>query len=167
MLPNLQVLRAVAAYLVVLVHLSELLPQNSFAELLRSRGYGGVDIFFAISGFIMVYTTSAKRTSAGTFLLNRLKRIAPLYYLVTLIVFALALVLRSLFESASTDLVPLLKSLAFLPFEKTPGHIYPVYYLGWTLNYEIFFYAIFAAGMFARYEMRVAICTAIIVGLVV
>src|SRR5690606_22322032 len=35
------------------------------------------------------------------------------------------------------------------------GRIYPVYYLGWTLNFEIFFYAIF--GMLLVFEYRVRI----------
>ena len=64
MLPNIQLLRAVAAYLVVFVHLSELLPETAIATFLRNKGYSGVDLFFVISGFIMVYTTSLKKISA-------------------------------------------------------------------------------------------------------
>lgn len=166
MLPNLQLLRAVAAYLVVFVHLSELLPETPITNFLHNKGYSGVDLFFVISGFIMVYTTAHKTISPGQFLLNRIRRIVPLYYLVTFLVFGIVVTFPFIFRSTSADIFVLLKSLAFLPFEKSPGHIYPLYYLGWTLNYEMFFYLAFALSFSIWYEMRVAICTTIIVGLV-
>jgi exopolysaccharide production protein ExoZ len=166
MLPNVQLLRAVAAYLVVFVHISEILPKNPTASFLHDKGYAGVDLFFIISGFIMVYTTDAKTISGGQFLLNRIKRIVPLYYSVTLLVFAISATLPFVFRSTSPDFYSLLKSLAFLPFEKTPGRIYPIYYLGWTLNYEIFFYVIFAASMLLWYRMRVIVSAFIIASLV-
>jgi exopolysaccharide production protein ExoZ len=166
MLPNLQVLRAVAAYLVVFVHLSELLPETPITNFLHNKGYSGVDLFFVISGFIMVYTTSHKPISAGQFLLNRIRRIVPLYYLFTFFVFGIVVVSPSVFRSTSADFSALLKSLAFVPFEKSPGHIYPLYYLGWTLNYEMFFYLIFALGLSLCYKRRVTICTIILCSLV-
>jgi exopolysaccharide production protein ExoZ len=166
MLSNVQVLRAIAAYLVVFVHLSELLPDNALTAFLKSKGYSGVDLFFVISGFIMVYSTSRKKISGGQFLLNRLRRIVPLYYITTFIVFAIALALPSLFQNTSPDIYSLLKSLAFMPFEKSPGRIYPLYYLGWTLNYEMFFYLLFALSLAIWYEMRIFTCAIVIVGLV-
>jgi exopolysaccharide production protein ExoZ len=166
MLPNVQILRAVAAYLVVFVHLKPLLPETSITAALHDKGYSGVDLFFVISGFIMVYTTSRRKVSGTEFLFNRVQRIVPLYYLTTYFVFVIAIALPFLLHSSSSDLYALLKSLAFIPFEKSPGRIYPVYYLGWTLNYEMFFYLIFALSLSIWYEMRVALCTTIILGLV-
>ncbi|NOJ43682.1 acyltransferase family protein [Bradyrhizobium australiense] len=166
MLPNIQILRAVAAYLVLFVHLRPLLPESSIATVLHDKGYSGVDLFFVISGFIMVYTTSRRKVSASEFLLNRVKRIVPLYYLTTFFVFVIAISLPFLLHSSSPDIDALLKSLVFIPFEKSPGRIYPVYYLGWTLNYEMFFYLIFALSLSIRYEMRVALCATMILGLV-
>jgi peptidoglycan/LPS O-acetylase OafA/YrhL len=52
--------------------------------------------------------------------------------------------------------------LAFIPFEKSAGRIYPVYYLGWTLNYEVFFYLVFAISLLICHHMRVYICSAAI-----
>jgi exopolysaccharide production protein ExoZ len=166
MLPNIQLLRAVAAYLVLFVHLRPLLPETSITTVLHDKGYSGVDLFFVISGFIMVYTTSRRKVSASQFLLNRVRRIVPLYYLTTFFVFAIAITLPVILRSSSPDFYALLKSLAFVPFEKSPGRIYPVYYLGWTLNYEMFFYLIFALSLSVWYEMRVALCATMILGLV-
>ncbi|NOJ47669.1 acyltransferase family protein [Bradyrhizobium archetypum] len=166
MLTNIQILRAVAAYLVVFVHLRPLLPETSVTTALHDKGYSGVDLFFVISGFIMVYTTSRRKVSASEFVLNRVKRIVPLYYLTTFFVFVIAISVPFFLRSSSPDFGALLKSLAFVPFEKSPGRIYPIYYLGWTLNYEMFFYLIFALSLSIWYEMRVALCATIILGLV-
>src|SRR5687767_4907064 len=81
---NIQVLRAVAALLVVFVHLDGFLRVLG----LRPFGHGGVDLFFVISGFIMVYTTRGRPITPAAFLLNRITRIAPIYWLITLAVFA-------------------------------------------------------------------------------
>lgn len=162
MLPNIQLLRAVAVYMVLFVHLKQLLPETSITSLLHDKGYSGVDLFFVISGFIMVYTTSRTRISAGEFLLHRARRIIPLYYVVTLFVFVIAITFPFVFHHTSPDINALLKSLAFVPFEKAPGRIYPLYYLGWTLNYEIFFYLVFALSLSIWYEMRVVLCAAIL-----
>jgi exopolysaccharide production protein ExoZ len=166
MLTNIQLLRAVAAYLVVFVHLSDLLPMTPITEFLHYKGYSGVDLFFVISGFIMVYTSSRKKISASQFMLNRIKRIVPLYYLVTFFVFGIAIYFPFIFQNTSADFYALLKSLAFVPFEKSPGRIYPLYFLGWTLNYEMFFYLIFALSLSLWYEMRVALCAMMIFGLI-
>jgi exopolysaccharide production protein ExoZ len=142
---NIQCLRALAAALVVFVHLEVFLRALGLAPF----GYGGVDLFFVISGFIMVHTTRRKRISPGAFLSNRLLRIAPLYWLLTCAVYAVALVAPSLLGATSTDPVQLVESLLFVPFRKASGQIYPVLFVGWTLNYEMFFYVLFAVGLLA------------------
>lgn len=166
MLPNIEILRAVAAYLVVFVHLKTLLPETSITAALHEKAYWGVDLFFVISGFIMVYTTSRKKISGSEFLFNRVQRIVPLYYLTTYLVFVIAIFFPLLLQSSSSDLYALLKSLAFIPFEKSAGRIYPVYYLGWTLNYEMFFYLLFALSLAIWYEMRVVLCATVMMALV-
>jgi peptidoglycan/LPS O-acetylase OafA/YrhL len=74
-------------------------------------------------------------------------------------VFATALIAPSVFKSTSANLVNLLYSLLFVPFEKSPGRIYPVYFLGWTLNYEMFFYALFAGATFLHQRRRALLCS--------
>lgn len=140
---NIQVLRAAAALMVVFVHVDKLLAKLGVLPF----GYGGVDIFFVISGFIMVYTTTQRRTSAWSFFANRLARIAPIYWSITILVFCVALVAPGLLQATKVDWIELSKSLAFIPFVKSNGLVAPVLFVGWTLNYEMFFYAIFSVGL--------------------
>ena len=125
---NVQVLRAIAASLVVGVHLRNFFPYDESQDYLFRYGYAGVDLFFVISGFIMVVTTADRRQSAPSFFLNRICRIAPLYYLATLLVFVSALMAPFVFESTTASLGDLVNSLLFIPFEKSPDRIYPVYF---------------------------------------
>jgi exopolysaccharide production protein ExoZ len=140
---NIQVLRAVAALLVVFVHLDVFLRALG----LEPFGHGGVDLFFVISGFIMVYTTRSRPIGPGAFMANRLTRIAPIYWLITVAVYAVALAAPALLQATSADPVQLIKSLLFVPFQKSNGLVQPVLFVGWTLNFEMFFYASFALGL--------------------
>jgi exopolysaccharide production protein ExoZ len=147
MLLNVQMLRAIAAFLVVFVHLEKLAEMAGFAPGATYFGNSGVDLFFVISGMIMVLTTAGGRQTAAGFLRNRLTRIAPLYWSITLFVFGVAVVAPTLLQSTTSDPVQLLKSLAFIPFARADGAMHPTVFVGWTLNYEMAFYVLFAAGM--------------------
>ena len=82
MLTSVQLLRFIAAFLVVLTH--------TLGEYEWSRPFGsfGVDIFFVISGFI-IYVITDK--DFEYFLRKRLIRIVPMYWVFTLGVAAIAL----------------------------------------------------------------------------
>jgi peptidoglycan/LPS O-acetylase OafA/YrhL len=164
---NVQVLRAIAASLVVAVHLRGFFGYSEVQDYIFRYGYAGVDLFFVISGFIIVVTTTDGSRSALSFFVSRICRLTPLYYLATFMVFATALVAPSVFKSTSANLVNLLYSLLFVPFEKSPGRIYPVYFLGWTLNYEMFFYALFAGATFLHQRRRALLCSISILMVVV
>lgn len=148
MLLNVQALRGLAAFLVVFVHLERVATLAGLPAGVTIFGNSGVDVFFVISGLIMVVTTSGPRhqTPQG-FLRNRLTRIAPLYWAITLAVFALALLTPRLLQSTTADPVQLLESLAFIPYARPDGQMHPVVFVGWTLNYEMAFYVIFAIGL--------------------
>jgi exopolysaccharide production protein ExoZ len=162
-LANVQVLRAIAAFSVVFVHLDVVLRTLH----LRTFGAGGVDIFFVISGYLMVYTTRSRRPGATVFFANRVARIAPIYWAVTFAVYALAIVAPGLLQATRADPVQLVKSLTFIPFAKANGLVEPVLFVGWTLNYEMFFYVLLAVGLLVhRYDVGMAI-TAAILGLLV
>jgi exopolysaccharide production protein ExoZ len=154
-LANLQMLRAIAATLVVFVHLDILLAMLR----IPAFGYGGVDLFFVISGFIMVYTTHNRGITAADFLENRFVRVAPIYYVATLAVYGVALVAPAILQATSTDPIQLLKSLLFIPFVKGNGLVEPVLFVGWTLNYEMFFYVIFALGLLFKARTLGLSCT--------
>ncbi len=143
MLYNLQILRALAAYLVFLTHFGlyagPILPRPD----VLAFGAAGVDVFFVLSGFIMFVSTSGRDAGIGAFLTRRVARVVPVYWLVTLVLALLAL--AGLKPIGIMELRPeyLIESLLFLPFSRG-GYIEPLNSVGWTLNYEMFFYVVFA-----------------------
>lgn len=156
----LQLLRGVAATGVVIEHLLQRYGQRGalvgelpgFAERL---GQTGVAAFFAISGFIMVHVAyrgdgAGRDPSPGDFLRSRYLRVAPLYYLTTLLMIAFEAATRA-FSTRADARMPTLDELAlsfaFVPHRGANGLIQPVYELGWTLQYEMFFYLLFALGL--------------------
>jgi exopolysaccharide production protein ExoZ len=146
---SIQYLRAVAAILVVLTHAGTSLLGGA-AKPLIDLGFGqyGVDLFFVISGFIMVTTTIEGRRSAGDFMVRRLIRILPLYFLMTTLLCLLKLVMVRNAAPAWGDLTTYLKSILFIPQWDPQGQVLmPLLGQGWTLNFEMFFYALFAVGL--------------------
>ena len=109
----------------------------------------GVDIFFVISGFIMVYVTWGKLDRPGAhwhFLRARLIRIVPLYWFYTLLLAAVALTVPSVLDTAIFSVEQLLSLLLFIP-GLFGADARPLLKFGWTLNYEMFFYAVFFLGI--------------------
>jgi peptidoglycan/LPS O-acetylase OafA/YrhL len=146
---NIQALRAVAALMVVCVHLQVLAMMGGAPDRLTDAGNAGVDLFFVISGFIMVFTTGRKPQGSVAFLGSRLRRIAPLYWTVTLAVFAVARLTPSLIQHTPSDFGRLIQSLLFIPALRPDGTVRPVVFVGWTLNFEMAFYVLFALGLLA------------------
>lgn len=139
---GIHVLRGVAATMVVLHHALYAFPNNGWPQF----GPAGVDIFFVISGFVMCLTTQAapaghligRSRQAAEFGWRRILRIVPLYWLA---------ILWTARHQLGNPAV--LKDLLFIPRANpaTPGLIRPVLNQGWTLNFEMLFYVIFAVGM--------------------
>ncbi|WP_323810808.1 acyltransferase family protein [Sphingobium baderi] len=147
MIPNVQILRALAALMVVFHHgLSATghyaIPALSLASL-NAIGQSGVDLFFVISGFVMVVSTHYSPKSPAEFLLGRIRRIVPIYWILTLALAALLLVTGRMLSDGGP--MYLLLSLMFSSQVMTGA--YPVLFLGWTLEYEMFFYVLFALGL--------------------
>lgn len=142
MLDSIQYLRAIAAWLVVAYHLTASMARETGADWVFSIGAIGVDIFFILSGLLMAMIVARGEPMDLRFLARRLFRIAPLYYVMTLVLFVIALVAPAVLNTASADPVHLLTSLLFLPGggAADDGN-QPILSLGWTLNYEMAFYA--------------------------
>ncbi len=144
---SIQYLRAIAAWLVVFHHLSASLSsqlgwKNGFAI-----GAIGVDIFFVISGYIMAMIAArTAQFSPLEFMLRRLARIAPLYWLMTFAFCLVCLLYPSVVNNPGMSWSRLLFSLFFLP-DFVTGTTLPTLILGWTLNYEFFFYGIVALSI--------------------
>ena len=145
-LAGLQVLRAVAAIMVLVGHvLAE--AEHYFALPLPGDAVPwtrGVDIFFVISGFVI--TLSARRFvgQPGAFLWRRLLRVVPLYWVFTTLMVAALLLVPGGTKDTGFDPLQILSSYGFFPYERADGRIAPVLSLGWTLNYEVYFYALAA-----------------------
>jgi exopolysaccharide production protein ExoZ len=143
MLVYIQVLRFLAAFAVVAFHAWGVAPEgykvaDSAAAFVLSHGGRGVDLFFVISGFIIYYATHRASDDAAKFLRRRVERIVPLYFFVTFAVTLLGVTLPEMFGTLDWFTVRhVLKSLAFISF--TDGGM-PVVYVGWSLEYEMYFY---------------------------
>ncbi|MEZ2345470.1 acyltransferase family protein [Terriglobus sp. RCC_193] len=143
---SIQHLRWFAATLVVLRHALGHFPDEltSRNPLTRS-GEFGVDIFFVISGFILWYISAQSRPRPVPFLLNRITRVYPPYWFFTLVMVATAIVLPKAFRFAYVKPLFVVKSLLLFPAWHPVLHaINPVLPIGWTLQYEVFFYLLFA-----------------------
>lgn len=153
---GLQSLRGLAATLVLAEHTA-----NAIST--RYMGFGpkdapmavfpfsaGVDIFFVISGFIIAYSSDSLfgRTGAWrSFLLRRVARVVPMYWLITgVMICAFSLIGSRAWGDASWSSVA--ASFLFLPAANADGLTFPILTIGWTLNYEMAFYALFAAALY-------------------
>lgn len=158
---SIQFLRGLAAMGVLVFHAADR-AGGAFGV-----GASGVDVFFVISGFIMWVVTCRRPPDPGAFLARRAERIIPLYWLVTLATAAVALLAPGAFPAMRPTWAHIVQSLLFVPHQDSTGLIAPLIVPGWTLNYEIFFYLIFAAGLLAPARLRVWLVTAALVALVV
>jgi exopolysaccharide production protein ExoZ len=155
-LPAIQVLRGIAASLVVFHHYSLVLTEFSPAHSwivdsgLGKIGACGVDIFFAISGFIMVYTTQSKAgvKDALVFVTRRGFRIYPLYWVWSTVLLALW---ASGFALTSHHYSVGFLITSFLLIPSFNGHsFHPLLDQGWTLSFEMLFYVVFAGCILLR-----------------
>jgi len=154
-----QVLRGLAACLVVIYHAGANLHDNArFLTLhVPAFGAGGVDLFFLISGFVMIRTTRGRWHEPAAwrvFLTKRLVRIVPLYWLLTAAKVALVLALPALFRNGALLAWNAVASFLFIPAWDAEHTISPVISAGWTLCFEMFFYALFTLCLFLRREPR-------------
>jgi exopolysaccharide production protein ExoZ len=162
-LESIQLLRAVAAVGVVFTHaitrVGATLPRGNYHSYFTDAngqltvGDAGVDLFFVISGFIMLYVhrDDFGRPSASiNFAKRRLLRIVPIYWFLTTIGVAFLIFAPQLFTTHYTgiDLPWIAGSYLFLPVAPPGGTISPVVGVGWTLNFEMFFYVVFAGALF-------------------
>ncbi|WJQ79268.1 acyltransferase family protein [Brevibacillus brevis] len=154
----LQAFRGIAALMVVILHSRINYPINDSSVIsnwLFNANASGVDLFFIISGFIMVYTT---RNSDGSFFyaiqfgIKRLARIVPVYLVLTFIYY---IVMKIAYEIVGAKFgytwEDVIQSLMFIPLNLKDGGApffgSPVLHVGWTLNYEIYFYLIFGISL--------------------
>lgn len=159
LLPFVQGLRALAAFFVAFAHIGHDAVQNGgdpnfwLAPALGFIPWGaGVDVFFVISGFVIVHASAplfgTGRAGAITFLHRRFARIIPLYWIMSALFLVVLLLSRSAIHGDIGGPLYIAASFLFLPWPRPDGVMQPPLGLGWTLNYEMFFYAAFAPFLF-------------------
>ena len=155
---GIQALRALAALSVALLHIVD-----EAGALRGTPGHSpwpwidalpleaGVDLFFVISGFVLVWASwdaFGRLRAVAPFVARRLLRVVPLYWLLTAATVAAgALLPGTLSEGLSEGPGYLAASLLFIPWRRADGFTQPLLRLGWTLEYEMLFYALLAASL--------------------
>ena len=151
---SIQVLRALAALAVLTYHVPiELSSRLGLHDVVPRFliGAAGVDLFFVISGFIIVYASEmlfGRWDAPYVFFVRRLVRIVPLYWACTGLIVAYWMIARVDFNSIDISFGAIIGSFLFLPYPRPSGGMMPVIMLGWTVNHEMFFYAAFAGVIF-------------------
>ncbi|MGL5063723.1 MAG: acyltransferase family protein [Microcoleus sp.] len=147
----LQVYRGIAALLVVMFHINQMsldrLKQVTFFNLFDA-GWNGVDYFFVLSGFIMVYvhrSAIGKRHQLKSFLVKRAVRIYPIYWIITLTVVGFFLLIPGFANNTDLSFGKIISSLLLVP-----QHGKPVLDVGWTLICEVYFYLLFSIAIWLK-----------------
>ena len=148
-----QYFRGIASLMVLLYHAGydlNLITEQGRPHWLAS----GVDIFFVISGFVMVASTSNRAVTARGFLASRIARVVPIYWLATLAMVAI-LAVRG---KDLPGIGEVFQSFLFIfYFNERVQDTSPILGPGWTLNYEIYFYLVFAALIWLPVAKRIAV----------
>ena len=153
-----QALRALAAFAVAVLHTADEAgglhgtPGRSPWPWLDALPLeAGVDLFFVISGFVLVWSSwdaFGSLRAVPPFVARRLLRVAPLYWLLTgATILAGAALPGLLSEGLSEGPGYLAASLFFVPWRRADGFVQPVLRLGWTLEYEMLFYGLLACAL--------------------
>ncbi len=161
-----QGLRALAALAVAFLHIADEAggltgtPGRSPYAFVDALPLGaGVDLFFAISGFVMAWAcwdAFGRWRSIGPFVGRRLLRIVPLYWLLTAATVAVAARSGLVSDGLRDGWGYVAASFAFLPWRRADGFVQPVLRLGWTLEYEMLFYALVACALPLRRPVALA-----------
>lgn len=158
-LDSLQALRAVAATLVVFFHAAAIWREKVGADVFFGawdRGWAGVDLFFVLSGFIMVWVTQGEKSlglkPALQFGWKRLTRIYPIWWVFCALMGAYFFVTygQAAPPPGGDPWLRFWQSMALWPQPSLP-----VLTIGWTLTFEIGFYALFAGLLLipSRYRL--------------
>ena len=151
---NIQILRAFAAIAVAVTHTGFVFPY------LKPVGTFGVDVFFVISGYVMARICE---TNSRFFFRRRVLRIVPPYWVATILLFIFTYYFPTLLQATRAVPSELIKSLLFIPFEKSNGLIQPLLFVGWSLNYEMFFYVVLGISLIVYRRGAVWLTAALVI----
>ena len=150
MIKNLQYLRGFAAINVAYLHVlvgSEMYGMSTgIFSSIGKWGANGVDIFFVISGFIMMYTQTHNPKKTFEFYFSRINRIVPIYWLISLFIILVYLLFPEIFRNLTLDIKKIISSFFFIAQPLTGNK--PIIVIGWTLEWEMLFYFIFGLSLY-------------------
>lgn len=154
---GIQFLRFVASALVVLTHATFYTHERLDGSFPVWRfGTIGVDIFFVISGFVMMISSQSligRSDGWKEFTARRLLRIVPMYWLATTVKLGILLLVPAMVLHSELDPVRILLSYLFFPTTNVDGRFEPLLGVGWTLIFEMFFYFCFALALRLRLDV--------------
>lgn len=166
----LQYLRGIAALVIVVYHICRFREfgaamQGTWLKAVTDAGApAAVDLFFALSGFLMVYTQVSKPRDAAAFFKARAFRIVPAYWAVTVTWFALMAVTATPGNPNPYSPLHLASSLLFC--SQWFGFEFPLILPGWSLEFEMVFYAVMALAIWWRGARFAGVTVAAVLALV-
>lgn len=152
-----EVVRGIAAFLVVLGHLIIKTPEiahrkNHLTNLVGNWATESVLIFFVLSGIVIHSSVEAKHKSAKIFLLDRIVRINPILFV--------AVMVSVVVEMYLFNGMPSVKMIVgnLLPVSTMQGYMVDVFWNSnpviWSLSFEMFFYFAFAIFVIKRNKIN-------------
>lgn len=159
MIYSLQYLRGIAALLVVLYHsryeINNVYPLHNLGDLLFQQGYIGVDLFFMVSGFVIMLSTE-NDSSVKSFILKRFFRLYPVY--ISCLIMTVLLFNKPLDYSFLKAILLINDNISL----GAPWFGYALVFTAWTLMFEVIFYAYFCLSLLISKKHRGLICSIII-----
>lgn len=149
---SLQVVRALAAISVILFHIETAFDahiQYTFIRRIFEGGHRGVDLFFVLSGFIILFAHAkdlSRPEAWWSYLYKRIIRIYPSVWILSFL--AVCLYAAGFGAAEKVDKLEVRRLIA--SFLLLPQTDVPLVNVTWTLTYEIFFYAIFSCAIIHR-----------------
>ena len=140
-LRGIEAARGIAACLVVFYHAARHMDAACHMPLLRrlfQSGHAGVDVFFVLSGFIILFVHAGdvgRPARLGHYAWRRFSRVIPVYW----VALGFTLVLAAFAGHGWPAIGRVLYSASLLPSWSEP-----LLGVAWTLQYELVFYAAFA-----------------------
>ena len=153
---TIQLFRFIAALTVIIFHSTKYTAERLSPNFpsYDQGGSNGVNLFFVISGFVMIISSQKLMKDQDgwkIFSLKRAIRIIPIYWILTTykvltLIFAASLITHA----GKLDLGFIIKSYLFIPALNAQNTFFPTYNVGWTLNFEVFFYVFFAISLWLK-----------------
>ncbi len=166
MLHSINMLRVLSCYAIVIFHVTEFVNAHSGRlHLTFKLAEPGFHLFLLISGVILILITKPT-DSPHQFMLKRIARIVPLYWLTTAIAIGLALARPWYFSNAIVEPDSIAASFLFLPHANAIGQIQPILYVGWTLGYIMLFYFLFAISLLAAPGRQVLVTLGLLMAVI-